>query len=226
VLRKARQHGIRVVTWDADAEPDARDFFINQATPEGIGNTLTDEAARLLNGKGDFAIITGALSAANQNLWIDAIKKRMASKYSGLKLLTVRPSDDDRDKAFSETQVILKAFPTAKLIMAIAAPAVPGAAEAVQQAGRKDIDVIGLSLPNLCKKYVHDGVVQAVVLWNTRDLGYLTVYTSTLLAQNKMQAGAASLQAGRLGQIEIQGSEVILGKPVIFNKANIDLFDF
>jgi rhamnose transport system substrate-binding protein len=226
VLRKARQHGIRVVTWDADAEPDARDFFINQATPEGIGNTLTDEAARLLNGKGDFAIITGALSAANQNLWIDAIKKRMASKYTGLKLLTVRPSDDDRDKAFSETQVILKAFPTAKLIMAIAAPAVPGAAEAVQQAGRKDIDVIGLSLPNLCKKYVHDGVVQAVVLWNTRDLGYLTVYTSTLLAQNKLQAGAASLQAGRLGQIEIQGSEVILGKPVIFNKANIDLFDF
>jgi ABC-type sugar transport system substrate-binding protein len=226
VLRKARQHGIRVVTWDADAEPDARDFFINQATPEGIGNTLTDEAARLLNGKGDFAIITGALSAANQNLWIDAIKKRMASKYSGLKLLTIRPSDDDRDKAFSETQVILKAFPTAKLIMAIAAPAVPGAAEAVQQAGRKDVFVIGLSLPNLCKKYVHDGVVQAVVLWNTRDLGYLTVYTSMLLAQNKMQAGAASLEAGRLGRIEIRGSEVILGKPVIFNKANIDQFDF
>jgi len=226
VLRKARQHGIRVVTWDADAEPDSRDFFINQATPEGIGDTLTDEAARLLNGKGDFAIITGALSAANQNLWIDAIKKRMASKFTGLKLLTIRPSDDDRDKAFSETQVILKAFPTAKLIMAIAAPAVPGAAEAVQQSGRKDIFVIGLSLPNLCKKYVHDGIVQAVVLWNTRDLGYLTVYTSTLLAQNKMQAGAASLQAGRLGQIEIRGSEVILGQPVIFNKANIDLFNF
>ncbi len=226
VLRKARQHGIRVVTWDADAEPDARDFFINQATPEGIGNTLTDEAARLLNGRGDFAIITGALSAANQNLWIDAIKHRMASKYPGLKLLTIRPSDDDRDKAFSETQVILKAFPTAKLIMAIAAPAVPGAAEAVQQAGRKDIDVIGLSLPNLCKKYVHDGVVQAVVLWNTRDLGYLSVYTSTLLAQNKLQAGAASFEAGRLGRIEIRGSEVILGKPVIFNKSNIDQFNF
>ncbi len=33
VLRKARQHGIAVLTWDADAEPDARDFFLNQATP-------------------------------------------------------------------------------------------------------------------------------------------------------------------------------------------------
>jgi rhamnose transport system permease protein len=226
VLRKARQHGIPVVTWDADAEPDSRDFFINQATPEGIGNTLTDEAARLLNNKGDFAIITGAISAANQNLWIEAIKRRMASRYPGLKLLTIRPSDDDRDKAFAETQVVLKAFPTAKLVMAIAAPAVPGAAEAVRQSGRKDIFVIGLSLPNLCKKYVHDGVVQAVVLWNTRDLGYLTVYTSTLLAQNKLRAGAASFRAGRLGQIDIRGGEVILGEPVIFNKTNIDQFDF
>ena len=47
VLRKARQHGIRVLTWDADAEPDARDFFVNQATPEGIANTLTAESRPL-----------------------------------------------------------------------------------------------------------------------------------------------------------------------------------
>ena len=58
VLRKAREQGIKVVTWDADAEKDARDFFINQATPQGIGYTLTDEAARILGGKGEFAIIT------------------------------------------------------------------------------------------------------------------------------------------------------------------------
>ncbi len=35
VLRKARERGIKVITWDADAEPDARDFFVNQATPAG-----------------------------------------------------------------------------------------------------------------------------------------------------------------------------------------------
>ena len=74
-----------------------------------------------------------------------------------MKLLTIRPSDDDRDKAFAETQTVLKVYPTVKLIMAIAAPAVPGAAEAVRQSGRKDVFVIGLSLPNLNKRYVHDG---------------------------------------------------------------------
>ncbi len=115
VLRKARERGIKVLTWDADAEPDARDFFVNQATPEGIGNTLTDEASRLLGGKGEFAIITGALSAANQNEWISFIKKRMAEKHPGLSLATIRPSDDDRDKAFAETQTILRVHPNGEV---------------------------------------------------------------------------------------------------------------
>src|SRR4029077_828735 len=44
VLRKARERGITVVTWDADTESDARELFVNQATPEGIGHTLVDEA--------------------------------------------------------------------------------------------------------------------------------------------------------------------------------------
>lgn len=226
VLRKARERGIKVVTWDADAAPDARDFFVNQATPEGIGFTLTDEAARLLNNKGSFVVITGALSAANQNLWIDNIKRRLADKYPDLKLLAVRPSDDDRDKAFAETQTAMKVYPDLNLVMAISAPAVPAAGEGVKQAGRKDVKVIGLSLPNLNRRYVHEGWVQAVVLWNTHNLGYLTVYTGALLAQNRLERGASSLQAGPLGRIEIQGDQVILGRPVIFNKENIDQFNF
>ena len=226
VLRKARERGIHVVTWDADAEPDAREYFVNQATAEGIANTLTDEAARLLGGKGEFAIITGALSAANQNEWIAFIKKRQAEKYPDLKLATIRPSDDDRDKAFAETQTILRVFPAVRLVMAISAPAVPGSAEAVRQAGRRDVNVIGLSLPNMNKPYVHDGWVQTVVLWNTRDLGYLTVLASSLLARNTLPPGTTSFPAGRLGTIEIRESQILLGAPVMFTKANIDRFDF
>jgi rhamnose transport system permease protein len=225
VLRKARERGIHVTTWDADAEPDAREFFANQATAEGIANTLTDEAARLLNNKGEFAIITGALSAANQNEWIAFIRKRL-EKYPHLKLATIRPSDDDRDKAFAETQTLLKVYPSMKLVMAISAPAVPGSAEAVRQAGRKDVNVIGLSLPSICKPYVHDGTVQTVVLWSTQDLGYLTVYASWLLTQNKIPNGVTSLQAGRLGTLQVRGNEIVLGPPLIINKSNIDTFNF
>jgi rhamnose transport system permease protein len=226
VLRKAKEKGIKVITWDADAEKDARDFFIDQATPQGIGYTLTDEAARILNNKGEFAIITASLSAANQNEWIKYIKERMAQKYPDLKLDAIQPSEGDRDRAFSETQTVLKVYPNAKLIMAIAAPAVPGAAEAVQQSGRKDVKVTGLSLPNMNKPYVHAGVVDSVVLWNTVDLGYLTVYAANMLATGQLKRGDNGITAGRIGKIEVADDEVRLGAPFIFNKSNIDRFNF
>ena len=42
-LRKAQKVGVKVITFDADSLPDARSFFVNQATAEGIGNALMDE---------------------------------------------------------------------------------------------------------------------------------------------------------------------------------------
>jgi rhamnose transport system substrate-binding protein len=226
VLRKARDQGIRVVTWDADSEPASRDYFVDQATPQGIGATLADEAAKVMNGKGEYAIITGALSAANQNLWIEYIKKHMAEKYPAIKLAVIRPSDDDRDKAFAETQTILNVYPHVRAIVVISAPAVPGAAEAVKQAGRRDAKVVGLSLPNLCKPYVHDGVISAVVLWKTRDLAYLAVSAAAALARGQLVDGATSFEAGRLGALKIEGSDILLGAPFVFTKNNIDQFDF
>jgi rhamnose transport system substrate-binding protein len=226
VLRKARERGIKVLTWDADAQKDARDFLINQATPQGIGQTLADEAGRILGGQGDFAIITASLSAANQNEWIKHIKARLAEKYPGLKLVAIQPSDGDRDRAFTETQNVLKVYPNVKLIMAIAAPAVPGAAEAVKQSGRTDVKVTGLSLPNMCKPYVHDGVIESIVLWDTGNLGYLTVTVAKALSTGDLKSGATVFTAGRLGRIEVKGDEVMLGAPFIFNKSNIDKFDF
>jgi hypothetical protein len=64
------------------------------------------------------------------------------------------------------------------------------------------------------------------MLWNTADLGYLTVQTALQLVRGSLGAGATSMSAGRLGTIEIRGSEVILGPPLFFRKDNIDRFDF
>lgn len=225
VLRKARQRGIKVVTWDADAEKDARDFFVNQATPQGIGYTLTDETARIMGGQGEFAIITASLSAANQNEWIKYIRERL-KKYPGMTLVAIQPSEGDRDRAFSETQTVLKVHPRVKVIMAIAAPAVPGAAEAVKQSGRTDVKVTGLSLPNMCRPYIKSGVIESIVLWNTMDLGALAVRTAEALTTGELKPGATKLDAGKLGTFEVVGDEVRLGAPFVFNKTNIDNFNF
>jgi ABC-type sugar transport system substrate-binding protein len=226
-LRKAQAKGVRVITYDADALPDARSFFVNQATPEGIGNTLVDEAARLLGGAGEYAVITASLTAGNMIEWQKAIERRNADKYPNLKRVALRPCDDLKDKAFAEATAIMNANPNVRLLMAICSPAVPGAAEAVKQAGRTGaVKVIGLGLPSENRRYVKDGVTDSVILWKVQDLGYLTIEAAVALANGQLKIGAASFQSKRVGPVEIQGDQILLGTPFIFNKANIDQFDF
>ena len=110
--------------------------------------------------------------------------------------------------------------------MAICSPAVPGAAEAVKQSGRTDVKVIGLGLPNDNKRYIHEGITDCIVLWNTMDLGYLTVFAAEALAKGTLKPGDQDLAAGRLKRIAIAGDNILLGQPFTFTKENIDRFDF
>ena len=226
-LRKAQLKGIKVITYDSDAVKDARSFFVNQATPEGIGYGLMDEAARLCAEEGEFAIITASLTASNMNEWQKHIEMRRASTYPKMKLVALRPCDDLKDKAQAEATTLLSANPNLKLIMAICSPAVPGAAEAVKQAGKTGkVNVIGLGLPNENRRYVKEGVTQSVILWKTTDLGALTVRAAHALATGTLKPGDKTFKAGALGEFQIQGDNILLGQPFVFNKDNIDQFDF
>jgi ABC-type sugar transport system substrate-binding protein len=147
-------------------------------------------------------------------------------KYPQITLAALRPCDDLQKKAFDEANTVMSADRDVKLFMAICTPAVPGAAEAVTQSGRTDVKVIGLGLPNDNKRYVHSGVTDCVVLWNTMDLGYLTVTAARAVAEGSLKPGASSFTAGRLGTIEIANDNILLGQPYLFTKDNIDQFDF
>ncbi len=226
VLKKAMSRGINVLTWDADANQDARQFFINQATAQGIGTTLSDELAALCGGEGEYVIISAGTTDANQNEWITFIKERMAAKHPKLDLKEIRYSEGERDKAMTETRNMINKYPNLKGIMAIAAPAVPGAAEGLKQANRTDIKLTGLSVPSLCRAYVHEDFIDSIVLWNTVDLGYLTVHAAKAIKEARLIDVEAAMEFGRLKQIRIGEGNVYLGEPFIFRKDNIDNFQF
>lgn len=226
-LRKAQTKGIKVITYDADALADARSFFVNQATPEGIANALMDEAARLLGGSGDYAIITASLTAGNMIEWQKGIEKRNAEKYPNMKRVALRPCDDLKDKAFAEATAIMNANPGVKLLMNICSPAVPGAAEAVKQAGKVgQVKVIGLGLPSENKRYVKEGVTDTVILWKVQDLGYLAIEAAAALAKGELKPGAISFKSKRAGEVKIAGDNILLGEPFKFTRENIEQFDF
>ncbi|HTO03822.1 MAG TPA: substrate-binding domain-containing protein, partial [Opitutus sp.] len=155
------------------------------------------------------------------------IEARQAEKYPEMKLVAVRPCDDLKDKAQAEATALMGANPNLKLLMAICSRAVAGAAEAVKQAGKTgQVHVMGLGLPNENRRYVKEGVTASVILWKTEDLGYLTVHAAAALANGTLKPGDEKFTAGSLGTFEIRGDNILLGTPFIFNKENIDQFDF
>jgi rhamnose transport system substrate-binding protein len=227
-MKKAQTEGVKVLTWDADGAKDSRSFFVDQATSEEIGDALVDNMVKDLgaNASGDVAIVTATLTAANQNEWITYIKAEL-KKYPHLNLVAIKPSNEDQAQAFQVTQDLLKTYPNLKGIFGISSVAFPGAAEAVKQAGKSGkVLVTGLATPNDMKQYVKDGTVKSVILWNTEDLGYLTIYAAEAVATGKLKPGATTFTAGKLGEKKIDGDKILLGGILIFNKDNIDKYDF
>jgi len=86
--------------------------------------------------------------------------------------------------------------------------------------------VTGLGTPNDMKEFVNNGTVKSVILWNTIDLGYLTIYVAEALADGKLKPGDTTFTAGRLGEKRIVGDSVLLGDILVFHQDNIDQYDF
>jgi ABC-type sugar transport system substrate-binding protein len=232
-MKKARDKGIHVITWDADAAPETREFFVNQATAKDIGYALVDTLAKDIAGSadpkqaaGEVAIVTASLNAPNQNEWRKHMEERL-KEYPQLKLVATQPSNEDQKQAFQVSQDLMKAYPNLKGIWAISSVAFPAAADAIKQAGKVgQVQVTGLSTPNDMRTFVNEGTVKSVILWNTNDLGYLTVQVAHQLATGKLKPGATTITAGRLGEKTIAGDSVLLGKILVFNKDNIAQFNF
>lgn len=229
VLRKARSRGIRVVTFDADANPNAREFFVNQATYDAVAKALVDTMVRGIGPEGKYLFLTGSLTAVNQNIWMERMEKYRAEYYPNMKNLsqTPRVSEEDQALATQVTTDILKTYPDLQGIYAMTSVALPGAAEALRKENAFDkVFLTGLSTPNSMREYVKQDVVKEFVLWNPVDLGYLSVYSAKMLVEGTLTNETEQIQAGRLGEIQVGNQEVLLGEPLIFNAENIDQFDF
>jgi rhamnose transport system substrate-binding protein len=227
-MKAARAKGIHVITFDADAEPETREFFVNQATPQQIGTAFVDTMAKDIGGStpsGDVAIITYSLTSPNQNEWIKALREQM-KKYPKLNLIGIKPAKDQK-LAIAAAQGLIKTNPNLKGIFAISHTTLLGAAEGVKQSGKAGkVMVVGPGSPSSVKAYITGNVVKSIATWNTKDLGALTVQVAQAVANGSLKAGQPSFEAGSLGKKQVQGDNVLLGDILVINKGNISQYDF
>lgn len=226
-MSQANEAGIATSAWDADVAEDSRDVFVNQATFEAIGETMVEIMAEQTGGEGEFLIVTGSLTAPNQNSWIEEMEAHMEAEYPDMSIAEILPGEEDLQLGIDVTTDYLRANPDTAGVFGITTVALPGVAEAVQQLGREgEVAVTGLSTPNEMGPYVESGTVEEFALWNPVDLGYLAVHVANLQVEGNLPE-SGTFEAGRLGEVELLAEdEVLLGPPDVYNSENIDDFDF
>jgi len=228
-LSRARDEGVAAITWDADADPGAskRQFFVNQVGTKEIAEALVDEMAKQAGESAKVAVVSSSPTAPNQSTWLKEMERYRAEKHPQMQVVVTEYAGENQATSFEKAQNILKAYPDVKGIWGMTSVAFPGAAQAVEKAGKKgQVAVVGLGTPNDMKPFVKGGTVKSVVLWNPVDLGYLTVQVARAVAKGDLKEGATTFTAGRLGEKKIENGMVMLGKPMIFTAENIDEFDF
>jgi rhamnose transport system substrate-binding protein len=229
-LKRAMQQDIKVVSYDSDTAHDARNIFINQASAEDLGRTEVQQMAKQIGNKGEIAILSATPNATNQNTWIKFMKDELNKRqYKDVKLVKVAYGNDDDQKSFQETQGLLQAYPDLKGIISPTTVGIAAAARYISGSKYKGkVKVTGLGTPNQMRKFVNDGTVEAFELWDPAKLGALAAYAAANLASGTITGKQGeTFDAGKLGKKTVGADgEVVLGPPQVFNKSNIDDFDF
>ncbi|MCW2597552.1 MAG: rhamnose transport system substrate-binding protein [Pseudonocardiales bacterium] len=233
-LNKASQAGIKIVAFDSDITcgTSPNHLFINQADTKTIGTSEVDLLAKQLNSTGDIAILSAAASATNQNAWIKYMKEQLV-KYPKMKLVSTVYGNDDPATSLTVLQGLLSGYPNLKGIIS---PTTVGISTAAQYLStHKDVaakvTLTGLGLPSQMKKYIKDGTVKSFELWNPSNLGYLAGYAAASLASGTAMQAGATFTSGSLNKSYTMAAgpgelSVVLGPPTVFDKTNIDQFNF
>ena len=247
-LKKAQDAGIPVITFDADADPDARDIFVNQIVAEGIAKGLLDGAANDLKAKGyggdkkaNIAIVSSTGTDANQLAWEAAIHKLLETDDFNFMQIQNQETDvyypgTDEAKVNSECAVVIgrmgegeDKIQAALALSSMSAPALGAQYQSAADKPNPDaVTMTGIATPNGMKTYIKDesNPMNSGVLWNCMDLGYLAVQTAYQLADGTLTPQDAQVEAGRLGAKDIADREIVLGDALVFDITNVDEFDY
>ena len=231
-LTQARQQGIKVVTYDADAAVDSRDLFINQLSYELAAETMLDAA--LLNSPegGQVAFISASPTAPNHTAHVKIMKELIDTdeKYSSLSYIdTVQFAGDDAQKSQDIALNLIQANPDLKVIISSSAVSAPAAQQAIINAGKQgEVFATGFALPSSVRDFIESGDSKAFALWDPAELGYIATVAAYQLATGEITAEEGQvIDAGDAGQYTVgPDGEVLYDKPLIFTADNIADYDF
>lgn len=243
-LKNAKDKGVKVVTWDSDVDPQYRSIYVNQGTPEMLGTMLIDMAADQMDEEqskdAKIALFYSSPTVTDQNAWVEYAKKYISEKYPGWEIVTTQYGEQDAQKSLQVGESILQTYADVDAILCPDSTALPAMAQAAKNLNKDgEVIITGFASPNSMRDFVKDGTVNSFGLWDCKIQGKIGAYVAYYLASgNELKVGD-TIDIPGIGELKvepnsIQGYEyesedsgiILLPERVVFNKDNIDDYDF
>ncbi len=234
-VQAAKAAGLTVVTWDSPIpSAEGEDVFVAQVDFAEIGTVMADMSLSIMGEEGgQLAILSASPDAANQNAWNAAFQKVLAedAKYANLELVDLVYGNDQSEDSYNQALALVDKYPDLKLIMAPTSVGIAAAAKAMQDEGLcEQVKISGLGLPAEMVSYTLNGCAPEFALWSFVDLGYLSYYTTYLLATGAITAEEGqTFEAGRMGTYTIEkdptrdaGLRVLMGPFTVYTAENVE----
>ena len=225
-LKKARDRGITVISWDSGVAPEGRQLHLNPSSNPLIGNMIIKLAADHLPDGGQVALLSATTTSTNQNIWMEEMNKVMGN-YPGIEVVATVYGDDLADKSYREATGLMQSYPDLDAIIAPTSVGIVAAAQAVVDAGKVgQVNVTGLGLPSEMAGAIESGASQSFAIWNPIDLGYSAAMLAYELSHNDVVAEpGAVIPMGRMGNLTLDdNNEGAMADPFVYDASNIEAF--
>jgi|SaaInl7_200m_RNA_FD_contig_41_1492946_length_1127_multi_15_in_0_out_0_1 rhamnose transport system substrate-binding protein len=242
-LKAAMASGILVLTWDADVNPEARDYFVNQTENADIGSAMMSGMANSFSEDGKVVVVSSDPNASNQNAWIAAIKDEYEAKkdsdYSHITFIDeIIYAGNNQADADTAVNTVMTQNPDLKGVFALSSMATPATVKASEDLGKEvgEVGIAALGVPVTSVDAMESGLMPTVVLWQPYDLGYLAVNLAVDLLTGKVEKGMTEYASALSGNSQIgdtnypaahkitEDGQVILGPSIAFGMDNYQLF--
>lgn len=229
VLQKAKEMGIYIASADTQANLEDIEMHIAQVDDDAFGAHMWDKMVEYMGtDEGQYAIITGSLTADNLNQWIDAGMANAAKNYPNLEYTTTVECNDEQSTAYSQALDLLTAYPDLKGIVGVSTLSPLGAAQAVQELGLQGkVAVVGTAMPSDSAPFLHDGSMSVANLWDPYDSAYFSAWAVVKALDGGYPEVGDTIDAINVKIPRIDGKMIYMDSTgVDFTADNVDDYPF
>jgi ribose transport system substrate-binding protein len=207
-VKDLESKGIPVVTIDSGVDPDVSRSFI--ATDNVAAAALAaKELGRLLNGKGEVAILYFEKGAASSDQREQGFTEGLKA-FPEMRLVQSEETKSDSAQARDKMETILTAHPDLAGVFAASEPNVVGAGKLLKERNLVgNVRLVGFDASDAEIEYLKQGVVQALVVQSPFKMGYEGVKAVAQIVRGqetpakRLDTGATVITKANMDQPEI-----------------------